>query len=250
MTVSRILVVTGSGRGIGAAIARKAAQQAYRVAVNYRSDPEAADALVADISRNGGKAVAIRADVSTLAGAEKLFAEVDAELGAVTVLVNNAGISGGRCPITEFDEARLRGIFETNVFSAFYCAREAVRRMSRATGGQGGSIVNISSAAARHGGMPELAHYASTKAALDGMTVSLAKELGPLGVRVNSLRPGVIATEMHDEFGGAKLIDSIAPTIPLRRAGTAEEVADAVLWLASEESSYVHGAVVDISGGR
>ena len=194
--------------------------------------------------------MAICADVSTSAGATKLFTEVDRELGPVSALVNNAGISGGRCPITEIDEDRLRHIFETNVFSAFYCSREAVRRMSRTSGGEGGSIVNMSSAAARHGGMPELAHYATTKAALDGMTIALAKELGPLGVRVNSLRPGVIATEMHDEFGGAKLIESIAPTIPMRRAGTADEVAEAVLWLASERSSYVHGAVIDISGGR
>jgi len=194
--------------------------------------------------------VAICADVSSSAGAAKLFTEVDKELGPVSALVNNAGISGGRCPITEIDEERLRRIFETNVYSAFYCSREAVRRMSRTSGGEGGSIVNVSSAAARHGGMPELAHYACTKAALDGMTIALAKELGPQGVRVNSLRPGVIVTEMHNEFGGAKLIESIAPTIPLRRAGTADEVAEAVLWLASERSSYVHGAVIDISGGR
>ena len=194
--------------------------------------------------------MAICADVSTSAGAAKLFTEVDQTLGPVSALVNNAGISGGRCPITEIDEERLRRIFETNVFSGFYCSREAVKRMSHAGGGEGGSIVNVSSAAARHGGMPELAHYASTKAALDGMTIALAKELGPLGVRVNSLRPGVIVTDMHDEFGGAKLIESIAPTIPMRRAGTANEVAEAVIWLASERSSYVHGAVIDISGGR
>jgi NAD(P)-dependent dehydrogenase (short-subunit alcohol dehydrogenase family) len=248
--VSKVLVVTGSSRGIGAAIALLGAKEGYAVAVNYRSDREAAEVLVRDIARRGGKAVAICADVSTSAGAAKLFTEVDEELGRVSALVNNAGISGGRCPITEIDEDRLRRIFETNVFSAFYCSREAVRRMSRTSGGEGGSIVNMSSAAARHGGMPELAHYATTKAALDGMTIALAKELGPLGVRVNSLRPGVIVTEMHDEFGGAKLIESIAPTIPMRRAGTAEEVAEAVLWLASERSSYVHGAVIDISGGR
>lgn len=248
--MSKVLVVTGSSRGIGAAIARLGAKEGYGVAVNYRSDRDAAEALVQDIARQGGRAVAICADVSTSAGAAKLFNEVDRELGPVSALVNNAGISGGRCPITEIDEDRLRRIFETNVFSAFYCSREAVRRMSRSSGGEGGSIVNMSSAAARHGGMPELAHYATTKAALDGMSIALAKELGPQGVRVNSLRPGVIATEMHNEFGGAKLIESIAPTIPMRRAGTADEVAEAVLWLASERSSYVHGAVIDISGGR
>lgn len=248
--MSKVLVVTGSSRGIGAAIARLGAKEGYAVAVNYRSDRDGADALVREIAREGGRAVAICADVSTTAGATKLFTEVDGALGAVSALVNNAGISGGRCPITEIDEDRLRRIFETNVYSAFYCSREAVRRMSRSSGGEGGSIVNMSSAAARHGGMPELAHYATTKAALDGMTIALAKELGPVGVRVNSLRPGVIATDMHDEFGGAKLIESIAPTIPMRRAGTADEVAEAVLWLASERSSYVHGAVIDISGGR
>ena len=248
--MSKVLVVTGSSRGIGAAIAVLGAKEGYAVAVNYRSDRDAAEALVRDIARQGGKAVAICADVSTSQGAAKLFTEVDQQVGPVSALVNNAGISGGRCPITEIDEERLRRIFETNVFSAFYCSREAVRRMSRTSGGEGGSIVNVSSAAARHGGMPELAHYATTKAALDGMTIGLAKELGPLGVRVNSLRPGVIVTEMHDEFGGAKLIESIAPTIPMRRAGTADEVAEAVLWLVSERSSYVHGAVIDISGGR
>jgi len=248
--VSKVLVVTGSSRGIGAAIALLGAKEGYAVAVNYRSDRDAAEALVRDIANQGGKAAAICADVSTSDGAAKLFAEVDEKLGPVSALVNNAGISGGRCPITEIDEDRLRRIFETNVFSAFYCSREAVRRMSRTGGGEGGAIVNVSSAAARHGGMPELAHYATTKAALDGMTIGLAKELGPLGVRVNSLRPGVIVTDMHNEFGGAKLIDSIAPTIPMRRAGTPDEVAEAVLWLASERSSYVHGAVIDISGGR
>ena len=246
--MSKVLVVTGSSRGIGAAIALLGAKEGYAVAVNYRSDREAAEALVRDIAGQGGRAVAICADVSTSAGAEKLFSEVDQALGPVSALVNNAGISGGKSPITEIDEDRLRRIFETNVFSAFYCSREAVKRM-RSTGG-GGSIVNVSSAAARHGGMPELAHYASTKAALDGMTIALAKELGQLGIRVNSLRPGVIVTDMHDEFGGAKLIESIAPTIPMRRPGTANEVAEAVLWLASERSSYVHGAVIDISGGR
>ncbi len=248
--MSKVLVVTGSSRGIGAAIARLGAKEGYAVAVNYRSDREGAEKLVRDIARHGGRATAICADVSTNAGAAKLFTEVDRELGPVSALVNNAGISGGRCQITEFDEDTLRRIFETNVFSAFYCSREAVRRMSRTSGGRGGAIVNMSSAAARHGGMPGLVHYASTKAALDGMTIALAKEIGPLGVRVNSLRPGVIATDMHDEFGGAKLIESIAPTIPMRRAGTADEVAEAVLWLASERSSYVHGAVLDISGGR
>ena len=246
--MSKVLVVTGSSRGIGAAIALLGAKEGYAVAVNYRSDREAAEALVRDIAGQGGRAVAICADVSTSAGAEKLFSEVDQALGPVSALVNNAGISGGKSPITEIDEDRLRRIFETNVFSAFYCSREAVKRM-RSTGG-GGSIVNVSSAAARHGGMPELAHYASTKAALDGMTIALAKELGQLGIRVNSLRPGVIVTDMHDEFGGAKLIESIAPTIPMGRPGTANEVAEAVLWLASERSSYVHGAVIDISGGR
>ncbi len=248
--MSKVLVVTGSSRGIGAAIALLGAKEGYGVAVNYRSDREGAEALVRDIARQGGRAAAVCADVSTSDGAAKLFAEVDRTLGTVSALVNNAGISGSRCPIDAIDEDRLRRIFETNVFSAFFCSREAVRRMRRSSGGAGGSIVNISSAAARHGGMPELAHYASTKAALDGMTIALAKELGPQGVRVNSLRPGVIVTEMHDEFGGAKLIESIAPTIPMRRPGTVDEVAEAALWLASERSSYVHGAVIDVAGGR
>jgi len=248
--LSEVFVVTGASRGIGAAIALQAACEGYAVAVNYNRSAEAAEAVVAQIRGAGGQAQAFAADVSTSEGARRLFAEVDEALGRVQVLVNNAGIIGGVVPIEEIDESTLAHAFEANVYSAFYCAREAVRRMARKHGGAGGVIVNMSSAAARHGGMPNEAHYAASKGALDSFTLALAKEQGAQGIRVNALRPGVIATEIHEAHGGQALVDKVAPTIPLGRAGTAQEVAHAVLWLASARSAYVHGAVIDISGGR
>lgn len=248
--MAKAMIVTGASRGIGAAIARLAATRGYTVCVNYLHRETAARELVDAITQEGGKAIAVKADVSTLAGAQSLFAEATAQLGVPAVLVNNAGIIGGASRIEDIDEALLQRAFATNTYSAFFCSREAVRRMSTRNGGAGGVIVNISSAAARHGGMVNESHYAATKGAIDSFTIALAKEVGRCGIRVNSLRPGVIRTEMHDEHGGEQTFNMALPSIPIGRIGAANEVAEAALWLASDASSYVHGAILDVSGGR
>jgi len=250
MNSSKVMLVTGASRGIGAAIARLAALQGYRVCINYRSDERAAAGLVAEIRANGGQALAVQADVARQEEVKSLFGRVDSHFGRIDVLVNNAGVVGGICAAADANAAMLEGVFATNVFSLFYCSAEAVRRMAKSSGGAGGAIVNMSSAAARHGGMAREAHYAATKGATDSYTIALAKELGGEGIRVNAIRPGVIETSIHDIHGGAETIRKVAPTIPLGRAGTAREVADAVLWLASDAASYVHGAIIDVSGGR
>jgi NAD(P)-dependent dehydrogenase (short-subunit alcohol dehydrogenase family) len=223
----KTMVITGAGRGIGAALARLAAQRGYAVAVNYARNAAAADALVDAITAAGGEAVAIQADVSQQAGAAHLFEQVDKRLGRVDVLVNNAGIVGRTALIGE-----------------------AVKRMSTRHGGPGGVIVNLSSAAARHGGFPKEIAYASSKGAVDAFTLGLAKEVARDGIRVNALRPGIIETTMHDAHGGQATIDAVGATVPIGRAGVPDEVAEAVLWLASPASSYVHGALIDVSGGR
>jgi NAD(P)-dependent dehydrogenase (short-subunit alcohol dehydrogenase family) len=249
--MNKVMVITGASRGIGEAIAwRAATQSGYAVCVNYRSGRQEAEALVARIQAAGGHAVAIAADVSQSADAARLFEEVDRTLGTPAVLVNNAGIIGGLRAIEEVDEPLLANVFATNVYSMFYCCREMVRRSSTRHGGAGGVIVNMSSAASRHGGMPNESFYAASKGATDSFTLALAKEVGKQGIRVNAVRPGVIVTSMHDLHGGKTLIDSVGPTVPIGRAGEVDEVAQTVLWLASDASSYVHGALIDVSGGR
>lgn len=245
-----VMIVTGASRGIGAAIARQAAANGYAVAVNYHRSRAAADTVVADILAAGGRAVALCADVSQSEEAARLFTNVDRELGAPDVLVNNAGVIGAPTPIEAANGAHLGGVFAANVLSMFFCCREAALRMSHRFGGRGGAIINMSSAAARHGGLPNEAHYAASKGAIDSLTLALAKELGPQGIRVNAVRPGLIDTGIHDAHGGKAIIDALAPGVPLGRAGTAEEVADSVVWLASSAAAYVHGALVDVSGGR
>ncbi|MEH2557615.1 NAD(P)-dependent dehydrogenase (short-subunit alcohol dehydrogenase family) [Bradyrhizobium algeriense] len=245
-----IMIVTGASRGIGAAIARKAAVSGYAVAVNYHRSAAAAEAVVADILTAGGRAVALCADISRSEEAARLFAEVDRELGAPDVLVNNAGMIGAPTPIEAASAAHLADVFAANVLSMFFCCREATLRMSCRRGGNGGTIINMSSVAARHGGLPNEAHYAASKGAIDSLTLALAKELGPQGIRVNAVRPGLIDTAIHDAHGGRAAIDALAPGVPLGRAGTAEEVADSVMWLVSSAAAYVHGALVDVSGGR
>jgi NAD(P)-dependent dehydrogenase (short-subunit alcohol dehydrogenase family) len=244
------LVVTGASRGIGAAIARAGARAGYAVCVNYRNNRAAAEAVVASIEQSGGKAIAVAGDVGDPAEAARLFAECDARFGRLAALVNNAGIIGRMARVDAMDEARLLEVFRTNVFSYFYCAREAVQRMSSKNGGKGGVIVNISSAAARHGGMAAETHYAASKGAIDAFTIGLAKEVGREGVRVVGIRPGLIITEIHDAHGGDETIRQIAPTVPIGRAGLPEEVAEAAIWLCSDAASYVHGATIDVSGGR
>jgi NAD(P)-dependent dehydrogenase (short-subunit alcohol dehydrogenase family) len=247
---NRVLIVTGGSRGIGAACARRAAQAGWRVVVNYGRSREAALAVVADIERAGGTAAALGADVARRDEVARLFAETDRLFGTVTGLINNAGIGGTIAPAAEQTEATLAPLFATNVYGTIYCVGEAVRRMSTRLGGGGGAIVNMSSAAARLGGMSGMVGYAASKGAIDSMTVGLAKELGREGIRVNAIRPGVIDTEILEPMGGPALLASVAPTIPIGRTGEPHEIAEAAVWLLSPEASYVHGAILDVTGGR
>jgi len=245
-----VMVITGAGRGIGHAVAEMAGRQGYAVCINYVRSKDRSEALAAAIRGTGGRAIAVGADVSKRAEVERLFATVDSEFGAVTALVNNAGIVGGMHRVDAISEQSLRETFETNVYSYFFCAAEAIKRMSTAKGGKGGVIINISSAAARHGGLPSEVHYGASKGAVDTMTVGLAKEVGREGIRVVGIRPGLIRTEIHEAHGGEATIRTLAPTVPIGREGAPEEVAAAVLWLVSDGASYVTGTTVDVSGGR
>jgi NAD(P)-dependent dehydrogenase (short-subunit alcohol dehydrogenase family) len=248
--MSDVLIVTGGSRGIGAACARAGARAGFKVAVNYGRNRAAADAVVAEIEKAGGTAFAIGADVSKPDEVERLFAETDRLLGAVTALINNAGIGGAILRIDEHRPETLAELFATNTYSYMYCAAAAIRRMSTRHGGKGGAILNISSAAARLGGMPGMVAYAASKGAVDSFTTGLAKEVGREGIRVNGLRPGLTATEILDPIGGQDLISQVAPTIPIGRAGRPEEIAEAAIWLISPAASYVHGATIDVTGGR
>jgi NAD(P)-dependent dehydrogenase (short-subunit alcohol dehydrogenase family) len=247
--MNKTMVITGGGRGIGAAIARAAAQEGYAVCINYLRNADAAEALAAEIESNGGRAVAVQADVSRQEEAIRLFTQVDQTLGPVDVLVNNAGTLG-HCLVADIDEAALDKVLRGNVYSMFFCAREAVRRMSTRLGGRGGVIVNMSSVASRLGGLPGGSHYAASKGAIDSFSLALAKEVGIEGIRVNAVRPGLIQTDIHDVHGGQAAMEVLAKGTPLGRSGTPAEVAQTVLWLASPASSYVHGAVLDVAGGR
>jgi len=241
------MVVTGGGRGIGAATARLAVTGGYAVCVNYRKERAVAEALVRELN---GKAIAVAADVAEEADVVRLFETVDRELGPVSALVNNAGIVDLATRVEAITPARLQRMFAVNVFGSFLCAREAVKRMSRRHGGKGGAIVNLSSIAAKLGGPGEYVDYAAAKGAIDTFTIGLAKEVGPEGIRVNAVRPGIIRTEIHQSSGDPGRLERIGALAPLGRPGEAEEVARVIVWLASEESSYMSGALVDVSGGR
>jgi NAD(P)-dependent dehydrogenase (short-subunit alcohol dehydrogenase family) len=245
-----VLIVTGASRGIGAACARVGARAGYKVVVNFARNRDAALAVVADIEKSGGMAIAVQADVSRLSEVERLFAETDGRLGRVTALINNAGIGGQVRPIEEHTEATLNDLFLTNVYSCIHCSSAAIRRMSPRYGGSGGVIVNISSAAARLGGIQGMVAYAASKGAVDSFTVGLAKEVGKEGIRVVGIRPGVIATDILEPIGGADLMRQVAPTIPIGRVGQTDEIAEAAIWLLSSAASYVHGTTIDVSGGR
>lgn len=247
---TRVLVVTGGGRGIGAAVSRLAGRRGYAVAVNYRSRTGAADAVVADIVSAGGRAVAIRADVSREDEVERLFDESERQLGPVTHLVSNAGTTGRAGCLADVPTSTLRAVFDLNVLGAVLCARAAVRRMSTRRGGTGGAIVSISSGAATLGSPGEWVWYAASKAAVDTLTVGLAREVANEGVRVNAVAPGLVDTELHAESGIEDRLGKLAPQIPMRRAGSAEEVAESVLFLLSDAASYVTGAVLRVAGGR
>ena len=244
------ILVTGGSRGIGAETARLAAQRGYAVCVNFRSNRAAADAVVHDIESRGGKAVAVGADVSVEGDVLRLFEAVDARLGRLTALVNNAGILETQSRVDEMDAARLGRIFATNVTGAFLCAREAVKRMSTARGGAGGAIVNVSSRAAQLGAPGEYVDYAASKAAVDTLTIGLAREVAGEGIRVNGVRPGIIYSEIHASGGEPGRVDRLGPQLPMKRGGEAIEVARAILWLLSEEASYSTGTFIDVAGGR
>ena len=244
------LLITGASRGIGAATARLAANGGYRVCINYPSAREQAEALVTEIAAAGGCAIAVQADVSREADVVRLFATCDAQFGPLSGLVNNAGILDLQSRVEDFSAERVRRIFDTNVIGAFLCAREAVRRMSTRHGGKGGAIVNVSSAAARIGSPNEYVDYAASKAALDALTLGLAQEVATDGIRVNSVRPGVIYTEMHARGGEPDRVERVKSNVPMKRGGNPDEVARAILWLLSDEASYTTGAILDVSGGR
>jgi len=243
----RVMVVTGGSRGIGAAVAKLAARAGYDVAINFVRNARAAEDVAKTVEQAGARAAIFQADVGDDAQVARLFTMVDEKLGRVHVLVNNAGILGKR-RVEEMNEASLLEMFRANVFSMYYCSREAIRRMSTKHGGKGGVIVNLSSVAARTGGLAGGSHYAATKGAIDSFSNALAKEVGGEGIRVNAVRPGLIETDIHDVHGGMNA--ELAKTVPIGRSGTADEVARAVVWLASDDASYVHGAVLDVSGGR
>ena len=246
----KVMIVTGASRGIGAATARLAAQRGYAVCVNYRSNADAATALVNEIERSGGKAIAVAADVGIEADVIRLFASVDRQLGTVSALVNNAGVLEQQMRVEAMSAERIARVFATNVTGSILCAREAVLRMSMKRRGTGGAIVNVSSMAARLGAPNEYVDYAASKGAIDAFTIGLAKEVGDEGIRVNAVRPGLIHTDMHASGGEPGRIDRLAGSVPLQRGGQPEEVANAILWLLSDEASYTTGTFIDVSGGR
>lgn len=245
-----VAVVTGGSRGIGAATAKLAAARGYRVAVNYNQAPEAAAAVVREIAAAGGRALAIGGDIGQEADVIRLFETAARELGPITALVNNAGIIGPSTRLDGLGASALELVMRINVVGAFLCAREAVRRMSTAKGGKGGGIVNLSSGAATLGGPGEFIHYAASKGAIDTLTIGLSKEVAREGIRVNAVAPGVVLTDIHASAGDPGRPERIAPLIPLGRAGTAEEVAETILFLLSDAASYVTGAVLRVAGGR
>jgi NAD(P)-dependent dehydrogenase (short-subunit alcohol dehydrogenase family) len=248
--VQKVLIVTGGSRGIGAATARLAAQRGYAVCVNYRRNRAAADALVSEIAAAGGTALAVGADVASEPDVVNLFATVDARLGPLAGLVNNAGILEKQTRVEQIDAARIDRVFGTNVRGAFLCAREAVLRLSTRHGGSGGAIVNVSSRAAQLGAPGEYVDYAASKAALDALTIGLAREVAAEGIRVNGVRAGIIYTEIHADGGEPNRVDRLGPTLPMQRGGEAIEVARAILWLLSEEASYSTASFIDVAGGR
>lgn len=243
--MNKVVIVTGASRGIGAATAKKLAEQGYAVCVNYRAQSEAAHQVVRDIQANGGKAIAVQADVSDEQQVLNLFDATENALGSVTHLVNNVGILFTQSPLAEISLERFQKVMNTNVNSCFLCCREAAKRFST-----GGAIVNVSSGASRSGAPFEYVDYATSKGAMDTLTKGLSLELADRNIRVNGIRPGFIYTDMHADGGEPNRVDRLSPQIPLKRGGTVEEVANAIAWLLSNEASYVTGSFIDLSGGK
>jgi NAD(P)-dependent dehydrogenase (short-subunit alcohol dehydrogenase family) len=248
--MSGVLIVTGASRGIGAACALLGAAQGFKVCVNYHSSADRADAVVAEIEAAGGQAIAIAGDMGAEADIIRLFERVDTALGPVTALINNAGMTGNVGRLEDMTVADMADVFCLNLIGPFICAREAVKRMSREHGGAGGAIINISSAAARLGGANQYLHYAASKGGLETFTKGLGLEVAGQGIRVAGVQPGVIDTEIHARMGMPDRAADLAPSIPLQRAGTAEEIAQTALWLISDGASYITGTTIEVTGGR
>jgi NAD(P)-dependent dehydrogenase (short-subunit alcohol dehydrogenase family) len=246
----KTILITGGSRGIGAATARLAAQRGYTVCLTYVRQPDAATSVVQQITDGGGVAHAIHADVAREDDVVRLFRTIDQQVGRLDALVNNAGILEVQARVEQMDARRLNAVFATNVIGSFLCCREAVHRMSTRRGGQGGTIVNVSSAAARLGSPNEYVDYAASKAAIDTLTIGLSKEVGEEGIRVNAVRPGLIKTEIHASGGEPGRVERLRAGVPMKRGGEPEEVAATIMWLLSDEASYVNGAIVDVTGGR
>lgn len=246
----KVMLITGASRGIGAATARLAAAQGYALCLTYHRQQAAAEALAETIIAAGGRAITVQADVANEQDVLQVFARIDQQQWRLDVLVNNAGMLETQMPLVQMDLGRWQRVFATNVFGSFLCCREAIKRMSTRMGGNGGSIVNVSSIAARLGAPGEYIDYAAAKGAIDSMTVGLAKEVAAEGIRVNAVRPGIVETDIHASGGEPGRVARVSPSIPMGRGGLPDEIASAILWLASDQASYTSGALLDVSGGR
>lgn len=248
--MSKVLLITGASRGIGAETARLAAARGYSLCLNYLHNERAANELLESLTAGGHQAIIYQADVGIESEVEAMYRAIDRDLGRLDGLVNNAGILEPQSELVDMSPERWRRILDTNVVGSFLCAREAIKRMSTRSGGQGGSIVNLSSRAADLGAAHEYVDYAAAKGAIDAMTIGLAKEVGDQGIRVNAVKPGLIYTDIHADGGEAGRVDRLKSGVPMQRGGSTAEVAEAILWLLSDASSYTSGSFIDVSGGR